>query len=272
MNREATKIWADGQNVRRLITERDLAGRSRSREEFPAYHDPIIQLVGVVAALVTSLLWSMTTEGVPQRISQALVIGSCLIGTAVLLRSVRNGWNVSLYGRTRRALKREATLRTERDALREVSLRCASLRRHGSSEEALDALQALTMQTQQALERSDQGKVSLAIVEDVDERFLVLCAAGFIQRRPFYVAPRKTCPADRPFSEVLSAFSPGGKVACKTVPTQERRYWIGLAAEDADAEIDRGALDTLAAWVLMLDDMALLSQAGSPPLKDFQGR
>lgn len=258
MNRVNRRDWINDQKVHRLVTDRDLAGRSRGPEEFPVYHDPIIQLVGVTTAFVTSLLWSMTTEGVPQRVSQALVLGSCLLGAAILLRSVRNGWNVSVYRRARRALQREETLRTERNALREVSLRCASLPRHGSTGEALDALQALTTETQRVLERSVVRRVSLAVVEEVGSRYFVFCAAGFIRGKPFHVAPQKSCRADRPFSELLHSFAPEGQIAAKGIAGRERRYWIGLVAEESDAEIDHGALDTLAAWVALLDDMDLI--------------
>jgi hypothetical protein len=252
------KDWINNEKVHRLVTDRDLAGRSRSPEEFPAYHDPIIQLVGVVAALISSLVWSMTTEGVPHRISQALVLGSCLLGVAILLRSVRNGWNVSVYRRARRALLREATLRTERNALREVSLRCASARRDGSAEDALSALQGLTTETHRVLEKSAPKRIALVVVEEVEGRFLVFCAAGFIRGKPFHVAPQKRCRADRPFSQLLYAFAPEGQVAIKEVDNQGRRYWIGLASEDAEAKIDQGALDTLAAWVSLMSDMGLI--------------
>lgn len=258
MSRVGHRDWVSEEKVHRLITDRDLAGRSRRPEGLPAYHDPIIQLVGVVTAVVSSLLWSMTTEGVPQRISQVLVIGSCLLGVAVLLRSVRNGWNVSVYRHARRALQREAALRSERNALRDVSLRCASLRRHGSKDEALAALQALTKETQRALENSARRQIALAIVEEVGERYLVLCAAGFIGGKPFHVAPHKSCRVDRPFSALLNSFAPGGQTAVKEVKGRERRYWIGLAGKECQDEIDYGALDTLAAWLTLLDDMDLI--------------
>jgi hypothetical protein len=250
--------WSEEQKVHRLITDRDLAGRSRTPEEFPVYHDPIIQLIGVVAALVSSLIWSMTTEGVPHRVSQALVIGSCLLGAAVLLRSVRNGWNVSVYRRARRALQQEANLRSERNALRDVSVRCASLRRHGSKDEALEALQALTAQTQQVLERSAGGQVALAVVEEVGGRYLVLCAAGFIGGKPFHVAPGKSCRVDRPFSALLGSFAPEGRSIFEERRCRERKFWIGLAAKGSQGEIDPGALDALGAWVGLLDDMDLI--------------
>jgi hypothetical protein len=258
MTRQVDNMGGGESNVRRLITERDLARPSRVLEEPPAYRDPFLQLVGAATAFVFALLWSATTTGVPRTVSQALVGASALLGTAVLLRSVRNGWNVSVYRRARRAMQREVTLRTERDALREVSVRCASLRRHGSTEEALDALQHLTIETHRALQRSSAVPVSLVVTEEVAQRFLVISLAGYLRAGPFYVAPGKSCPARRHFSQLLESFAPEGEVAVEEVRWEERQFWIGLTCERPIANLDPGALSTIGAWVSLLLDMELM--------------
>jgi hypothetical protein len=260
-------------NVRRLITERDLARPSRVLDEPPAYRDPFLQLVGAATAFVSALLWSATTTGVPRTVSQALVGASALLGMAVLLRSVRNGWNVSVYRRARRAMQREVTLRTERDALREVSLRCASLRKHGSTEEALNALQQLTIETHHALERASAVPVSLVVTEEVAQRFLVISVAGYLRARPFYVAPGKSCLARRDFSQLLKSFAPQGQVAVEEVRWEGRQFWVGLTCERPISNLDAGALSTIGAWVSLLLDMDLMPnreeqlRRASEPLK-----
>jgi type II secretory pathway pseudopilin PulG len=235
--------------VRRLITERDLAGRSRIGSDFPLYHDPIVQLAAALTAFLFSLLWSMIVGGIAQRMSQALVLGSSVLVLGILARSVRNGWNLSVYRQARRATQREAALRAERDALREVSLRCAALSRHGSTKEALKALQALTEETQRALRQSLAGGVSLAIAEEGEEQFFILCVAGRLSRKI-----DRSCRADRAFPELLKSLAPRERVITKEV-LGERRYWIGLVTTDTTSDIDSGALETIGAWISLLDEL-----------------
>jgi hypothetical protein len=250
MNRIDDMSFAE-KKIRRLVTERDLAGRSRIGPDFPLYHDPIAQLTAALAAFLFSLFWSMTASGVAQRISQALVLGSSVLVLGILARSVRNGWNLRIYRQARRATQREVALRAERDALREMSLRCASLSRHGSTEEALKALQALTKETQRALRQSLADEVSLAVLEEGEGRFIVLCVAGRLGGK---IGLHKSYRADREFPELLESLAPMERVITKQV-SGERRYWIGLATKDTTSEIDSDALDTIGAWVSLLDEL-----------------
>jgi len=108
------------------------------------------------------------------------------------------------------------------------------------------------------MERAAGVQTALAVVEEVGGRYLVLCAAGFIGGKPSHVAPGKSCRVDRPFSALLNSFAPGGQTAVEEKVGSERKFWIGMAAKERCGEIDRGALDTLGAWVALLDDMDLI--------------
>jgi len=250
----------DTGKVRRLVVARNVARTSRAREEFPAYHDPVIQLAAVALVFVGGLAAELATQGKLETVFQVAVIASGLIGAAVLLRSVRNGWNVEAYRRARKALQKETTSRIERDALRESSQRFAELLQdpHGGS--AIGLLQALTDETRLVLDR-DIAMTSVTIAEQIEGRFLVICVAGYMRSRPYHVAPGKSCEADRPFPRLLESFAPHGQALSEEVKSRGRTFWVGVTSKEGNEEIDPELVKTLGAWVVVADSTGLLPRS-----------
>ncbi len=260
MNQANSPGGDESSKVRHLYTDRDVARLSRNREELPAYRDPIFQLIGASAAFVGAFAASLVSSGNLETLFQALVIVSGFLGGVVLLRSVRHGWNVNIYGRAREASWREATLRMERDALREVPERCARVFSKEGHGNAIEILQALTETTQRTLDRTGPT-TSVAVVEELQGRYLVICMAGYIERGPFYVSPGKSCAADRPFTRLLETFAPDGRIVVDEVVSNERRFWVGLASKERDAKLDPGASKAIASWLHLVEARGMLPQS-----------
>jgi hypothetical protein len=244
--------------VRRLFAENyDVVGTSKTQEDLPIYRDPLFQLVGASVIFVCAFAASLIVSGDFETLSQSVVIASGFLGMVVLLRSVRHGWNVSIYGRAREANWREATLRMEREMLRDASIRCARLLDTGTDGSAIDLLQSLTEETQRNLERVSSA-ASVTVVEQAEDRFLVLCMSGYMAKRPYYAEVGKSCAADQPFPVLLRTFAPDGHIVSDEVCSGERRFWVGVVSKDPDAKLDQGSARTIAAWVRLTDAMGLL--------------
>lgn len=259
MGRRASQVESERGKVRRLYTDRDLASASRSLDTFPAYHDPIFQLVGVSIVFVVAFAASLIAAGNLETLFQSVVIASGVLGSVVLLRSVRHGWNVGIYGRARQASWREATFRMERNLWREAPIRCAELLDE-DAESAINVLQSLTEEAQCTLARIAPSS-SIAVIEETRGRFLVLSVAGYIERRPFDVGQGKSCLATQPFSSLLSTFARQGRVIVDEVQADDRRFWVGLVAKDPDAELDPEIAKAIGSWVRVLNAMEMLPRS-----------
>lgn len=252
--------------VTRLTTVPDLSGESRVPERFPPYRDPFLQLTGLSALCLAALLGSLLAEGIFAAALQAVVVASALLASVVLLRSVRHGWNVEAYGRARGALRRETTLRIERDALRDVSERFAALLEGEGDPKGGETLQCLVAEIHRVLSRS-ATETSVALAEETGGRFSVLCVAGYLRDKPFGIAPGKSCVADRPFAELLRTFAPEGKTMFEEINRHGRRYWVGIVGANPRVEIDAGLVRTLSAWVLIAAAMDQIPRSTQPMLR-----
>lgn len=238
----------------------DRSPGSRLGGDLPLYRDPMIQLVCAATTFFLSFAGSLVLDGPGAEALQVSGMTTALLGAVVLLRSVRNGWNVKAYGRARKAMRREATVRIERDALREISSSCATRLRVADASSGVSALQQLVEEIQHVLARSS-GDTSVAVAEEAGGRFHVLCVAGFLRSRPYYVAQGKSCPARLSFTELLETFCLEGGVASQEVWSEGRRYWVGAITRTSGEKLDEGLVDTIAAWVAISQRLSLLPKS-----------
>ena len=237
--------------VRRLEVLPDLSRESTLPGRLPLHRDPIYQLGALGVLFFAALGASLLVSGPFLAVLEAAVLAISVFACAVLLRSVRHGWNVGAYARTRRALGREATLRIERDALRSSCLALGATLTEGRPEEGWQGLQPLVARLQRVLERVE-GRSALAVVEETGGAYLVLAVSGYICERPSAVAPGKSCPADRTFVDLLGAFAPHGSTSARPIESEGRRYWAGALCARPAGGTEEELARTLAAWVAIL--------------------
>jgi hypothetical protein len=255
-----------GEEVRRLEPVPDLSSESRLPATFPLYRDPLVQLLACCIVFLGALFGSLLASGEISASLQVTAVAAVLLSCIVLLRSVRTGWNVKAYGRARRAIAREATMRIERDALRELPAHLALLVSGEGDPRAGESLQAHVVEIRRALSRRS-GRSTIAIVEEVGGRFAVLAVAGYLCERPYHVAPGKSCLADRSFAELLRTFAPLGTTDCERVRHGPHHYWVGAACTTPRAELDPALVRTLAAWVSIAAALDQMPEAVRPVLK-----
>jgi hypothetical protein len=234
--------------VRRLVVLPDLSGESEVPERFPIHRDPLFQLGALGVVFVITLASSLATSGILSAALEIAVTAAAVLICAVFLRSVRTGWNVKAYGRARRALQREATLRLERDVLRRSYLELGASLAERREDGAWGGLGSLVRGLHQVLGR-EVGSGAVAVVEETAETYRVLAVAGSICARPSYVAPGKSCAADRPFGDVLGSFAPRGSTAARRIDRDGRSYWVGALCADPSSGFEKDLVAMLAAWV-----------------------
>jgi hypothetical protein len=241
--------------LRRVQPAPDHAFAAPSRVgTLPWLRDPMIQLTLVTAVCTAAIGGGLAAPSPWGIVFGVVALAAAFLGAIVLLRSVRHGWNIQSYGLARKATRRAATFRMESEAMWAASEDLARL----ASEEGFalgrdEILQSLFAEVHHALGRLSPD-LSLVLAEEKEDRFHVICAAGKIRSKPYYVAPSKSCVADRDFPDLLTTFAPNGSTAARLVVLDDHRFWVGII-DSALSEIPAGErlVDGLGSWVILAD-------------------